>query len=94
MDGGIEALAPQACTELAPAKKKKQKEIASGTTARRPPPYREAILGRKQELGQEATPGRRNFFRRSIRSKPKPWLLFALAMRFRIVFVRRLSHEP
>jgi hypothetical protein len=35
------------------------------------PPYREAISGRKQELDQEATPGRRNFFYMSIRSKPK-----------------------
>jgi hypothetical protein len=40
-------------------------------------------------------PGRRNFFNRSIRSKPKPQLLFALTMRwaprFRIIFVRTPS---
>jgi hypothetical protein len=55
------------------------------------PPYREVTPGRLQELDQEATPGRRNLFHRPIRSKPKLQLLFALTMRFRIVFVRRPS---
>jgi hypothetical protein len=35
------------------------------------PPYREATSGRKQELDQEATPGRRNFFYRSSDDRPR-----------------------
>ena len=41
----------------------------------------------RQRPRQEATPGRRNIFHRSIRSKPKLQLLFALAMQFRIVLL-------
>jgi hypothetical protein len=61
-------------TEFASARKKgRKKEPVAPPDA---PPlltatYREAISGRKHELDQEATPGRRNFFYRSIRSKPK-----------------------
>jgi hypothetical protein len=55
---------------LHPHAKKKQKETASGTT-RRPSLQKSDFTGRKQELDQEATPGRRNFFHRPIRSKPK-----------------------
>jgi hypothetical protein len=60
------------------AESRKGKPLASGTTRRPfllPTAHREAISGREQELNsldQEATPGRRNVFRRSVRcSKPK-----------------------
>jgi hypothetical protein len=59
---------------LHPHAKKKQKETASGTT-RRPSLQRSDF---KQELDQEATSGRRNFFHRSIRSNPKLQLLVRL----------------
>jgi hypothetical protein len=51
---------------LARKKSRKKQPVAPPDA----PPYREAISGREQELDQEATPGRRIFFRRSIRSKP------------------------
>jgi hypothetical protein len=50
------------------AKKSRKKQPVAPPDAS---PYRKAISGRKQELDQEATPGRRNFFHRTIRSKPK-----------------------
>jgi hypothetical protein len=41
------------------AKKSRKKQPVAPPDA---PPYREAISGHKQELDQEATPGRRIFF--------------------------------
>jgi hypothetical protein len=47
------------------AKKSRKKQPVAPPDA---PPYREVTSGRKQELDQEATPGRRNFFHSSYRS--------------------------
>jgi hypothetical protein len=53
------------CIRTQKKKRKKEQPVAPPDA----PPYRGAISGREQELGHEANPGRRNFFRRSIRSR-------------------------
>jgi hypothetical protein len=67
--GGTEGRGRTNVPNLHPhAKKSRKKQPVAPPDA---PPYREAISGRKQELYQEATPGRRNFFYWPIRSNPK-----------------------
>jgi hypothetical protein len=67
--GGIEG--PGRCPSGPREQKKRERNSQWHVAPPDTPPYREVTSGRKQELDQEATPGRRNFFHRSIRSKPK-----------------------